>query len=425
MVEAIHEQLGKQGRRIAQMKKWCAIGTILLAAVIGLSTGGSAAAEQPTIIKVGVIMPLSGPAGPWGQIGIPVGEAWEDLFNKEGFRVNGKLYNFQTVYYDSLNTPEGGASAARRMIFEDKVKFIVGHWDTSFLAVAAITNPNKVILIARNGNEAVGGGAYNPKKMPYVVFGTPSHERFISDVKAIVAAFPDYKRIGISDSTLGKGIGWDYVDRDLEAAGIRYHHEWYPPGTTDYTAYITRFKEAGCDIIYGAGDVLAAMMITKQRWDMGLKYIKTGTSGGLLDPKMYIDVSGYDASQGFIAEHAAPWNYKQTAVNPKFIKMCQDAMKLASERLGKPYNYTAWTDWGPSHLQILSQAMEKAGSVDDPDKIMNAIRGGTFDTNAGKYTMSGEKTYGSPIVFGSAGALSIIQGDKEVYFSESPWKPLP
>ena len=47
------------------------------------------------------------------------------------------------------------------------------------------------------------------------------------------------------------------------------------------------------------------------------------------------------------------------------------------------------------------------------------------DTPIGKYTMSGAKTYGSPVVFGTAGAMSQIKGDKEVYLSESPWKPLP
>lgn len=408
------------------MKKLCGLVTIILVAFVAIGMFGIAsAAEKPIIINVATLMPLSGPAGPWGQVGIDVGEAWLELFNKEGFRVNGKLYNFKNTNYDSMNTPEGGTAAAKRAIFEDKVKFIVGHWDTSFMAVQAISNPAKVILIARNGNEAVGGGAYSPTKMPYVVFGTPSHEKFLSDIKAIVAAYPKYKRVGISDSTLGKGIGWDYVDRDLTAAGIRFHHEWYPFGTQDYSPYITRFKEAGCDVIYGAGDVLAAMMITKQRWDMGLKYIKTGTAGGLLDPNMYIAVSGYDASQGFIAQHAAPWDFKKTKVNPKFIKMCREVQAMVSKKQGKPFNYTAWADWGPSHMQILSQAMVKAGSVDDPDKIMKAIRGGTFDTNAGKYTMSGAKTYGSPIVFGNAGCISIIKGDKEVYLSENPWKPIP
>ncbi|MHB8084567.1 MAG: hypothetical protein ACYDHZ_01930, partial [Dehalococcoidia bacterium] len=69
-------------------------------------------------------------------------------------------------------------------------------------------------------------------------------------------------------------------------------------------------------------------------------------------------------------------------------------------------------------------AMTKAGST-DPDAIMKAIQGGTFSTTTGTYTMSGAKTYGSPIVFGTPGALSQIKGDKEVFLSESPWTPLP
>ena len=393
--------------------------------LLGAMSSAPAAAEEPIMIDVAIINPMSGPAGPWGQIGVPAYEAWMELFNKEGFRVNGILYNFRSHTYDSLNTPEGGAAAAKRAIYEDKIKFIVGHWDASFMAVQAISNPAKVILIARNGNEAVPGGAYSPQKMPYVVFGTPSQERFISDIKTIFKIYPDLKKVGLSDSTLGKGLGWDYVDRELEAEGIKFHHEYYPFGTKDYAPYITRFKEAGCDVIYGGGDVLAAMMITKQRWDMGYKNMKTGTAGGLLTPKMYIDVSGYDASQGFLAQYAAPWEYRETKVNPKYIAMCKQAQEMAAKKTGKPYTYTAWTDWGPAHLQILSQAMEKAGSVTDTDKIMAAIRGGTFDTNAGKYTMSGAKTYGSPIVFGTAGAMSVIKGDQEVYFGESPWKPIP
>lgn len=409
------------------MKKWFRYLSVLFVAVgiLGLvGTAGAAEKEKATVINIATLMPLSGPAGPWGQIGITLGKAFEEIFNREGFRVNGKLYHIHNTNYDTMNTPEGGAAAAKRAIFEDKIKFVTGHWDASFLAVSAITNPNKVLLFARNGNEAVAGGAYNPKKMPYVVFASPSHERFISDIKTLAAAFPG-SVIGISDSTLGKGVGWDYVDKELTASGIKFHHEWYPPGTKDYAPYIIRFKDAGCTVIYGAGDVLAAMMITKQRWDMGLKHVRTGTAGGLLSPKMYIDVCGYDAAQGFLAQYAAPWDYKKTEVNPKWIKMCKDIMALASEMDGKPYTYTGWTDWGPTHTIILTQAMEKAGSVDDPDKIMAAVREGTFDTPAGKFTMSGAKTYGSPIVFGTAGAMSMVEGDKEVYFSETPWKPIP
>ena len=91
---------------------------------------------------------------------------------------------------------------------------------------------------------------------------------------------------------------------------------------------------------------------------------------------------------------------------------------------GAPVVYTGWIGWMPSHMLILTQAMTKAGST-DPDAIMKAIQGGTFSTTTGTYTMSGAKTYGSPIVFGTPGELSQIKGDKEVYLSESPWTPLP
>jgi branched-chain amino acid transport system substrate-binding protein len=406
------------------MKKSYSILTVLLITVMAFGLAG--AQTSPSIIKVGISVPLSGPAGPWGTVPIPAYEAWVELFNKDGgFKVGNETYNFQLVFTDDKNSPEGGAAAAKKLIYEDKVKFIAGHWSWNFPSVSAVANQAKVIYLGRTGNEAVPGGVYDPKKQPYTVFANPSLEEFVSDIHAIVEAFPNYKRIGISDSNLGKGIGWDYLDRDLDKAKIRYHHEWYPPGTQDYTPYITRFNEAGCDIIYGGGDVLAAMMIAKQRWEMGFKTWKTGTSGAVLDPMMYINVSGMEASQGLMGQYFGIWDFKKTKVDPKRIQRVKDAMEIVSKKQGKPYTYTGWVGWLPHHLEILAQAMEKAGTVDNPDAIMKVIRGGTFDTTLGKFTMSGAKTYGSPIVFGTPGAMSQIQGTKEVYLSEHPLTHLP
>ena len=411
------------------MKRVYSIATILV--IMGIVFGITLAlkpaqAAEPIIIKVGMPSPLSGPAGPWGQIGILPSQTWLDLFNKEGgFNVGNKTYNLQSINVDDMNTPEGGAAAAKKLIYEEKVKFIVSHWSWNFPSVSAVANQAKIIYLCRTGNEAVPGGVYDPKKQPYTVFANPSHEQFISDIFAIAEAFPNYKRIGINDSTLGKGIGWDYVDRELDKAKIRYHHEWYPPGTQDFAPYITRYNEAGCDIIYGAGDVMAAMLITKQRWEMGFKSWKTGTSGGILDPMMYIGVSGMEASQGFMGQYFANWDFKKTKVDPKKIKRCQEVMDVVSKKQGKPFTYTAWIGWFPHHIEILVQAMQRAGTVDDPDAIMKAIRGGTFDTTIGKFTFSGAKTYGSPIVFGTPGCMSQIKGDKEVYLSEHPLTNLP
>jgi branched-chain amino acid transport system substrate-binding protein len=417
------------------MKKWYNVVAILMATVIvvGVFAIGCAktAPPQPTgpiTINVGLPTPLSGSAAPWGQAGMPAYLAFVDLLNKEGIQVGDKTYNFKLIAVDDQNTAEGGAAAAKQLIFGDGCKFIAGHWSWNFPAISAVTNPAKVIFVTRTGNEAVPaswGGLYDPKTMPYVVFGTPSHEEFTYDCFAIVEAYPNYKNLGILDSVQGKGAGWDNVDRELTNGGIRFHHEWFAVGTTDFTPYISRFKEAGCDIVYIAGWIGESMMFAKQRYEAGYKDMKVGCAGPFVDINLYKAIVGADAAQGFIGQYWANWDFKETKVNPKYIAMCQEAMKTVSTNQGKPFVYTGWIGWFPSHLLILAQAMEKAGTVDDPDAIMKAIRGGTFDTTVGKWTMSGEKTFDSAVVFGCPCALCTIQGDKEVYLSEHSLEPLP
>jgi len=411
------------------MKKWYSIATmvVITAMVFSMALAPKPAqAEEPIIIKIGVPTAMSGPAAAWGQAGKAAYETWVEVFNKAGgFKVGGKTYHFQVIHVDDKNSPEGGAAAAKQLIYGEKVKFLAGHWTWNFPAIAAVSNPAKVIFMTRTGNEAVPGGVYDPKKMPYVVFANPSHEQFTSDCLALTKAFPTYKKIGILDCTLGKGIGWDYVDAALDKEGVRYHHEWFPVGTQDFTPYITRYAEAGCDIVYVAGWIGEAMAFAKQRWEMGYKDMRVGHSGPFITPLAYLGVCGKDAAQGFIGQYWANWDFKETKVKRKYVKMCKEVMEILSKKQGRPFVYTGWIGWLPSHLLILSQAMEKAGTVDDTDAIMEAIRGGTFETTTGTWTMSGAKTYGSPIVFGCPSALSTIKGDKEVYLAEYPMKPLP
>jgi hypothetical protein len=153
--------------------------------------------------------------------------------------------------------------------------------------------------------------------------------------------------------------------------------------------------------------------------------MRIGHAGPFVDVNIYLTVVGREAAQGMIADYWANWDLKEVKVNPIYVEMARKSMEMASADIGKPYTYTGWIGTLPSHILILSQAMEKAGTTTDPDAIMEAIRGGTFDSTTGKYTMSGAKTYGSPVVFGAPSALSQIQGDKEVYLSEQPWVNLP
>jgi branched-chain amino acid transport system substrate-binding protein len=134
------------------MKKWYNVLAILVTTVIVLGMLGVACAEKPAppkptgpiTLNIGLPMPLSGSASPWGQIPSPFREAWFEVFNKEGFQVNGQTYKLKLIQVDDQNTAEGGAAAAKQLIFGDNCKFIAGHWSWNFGAVASVTNPAKV-----------------------------------------------------------------------------------------------------------------------------------------------------------------------------------------------------------------------------------------------------------------------------------------
>jgi ABC-type branched-subunit amino acid transport system substrate-binding protein len=420
------------------MRKWYFAPTILviLVTLLGMLAAACAVEQKPVpakptgpiTIKVGVESALSGPAAPWGQASQPGQAAFIKLFNEGGgFTVNGQQYVLEQESLDDQASSEGGIAAAKQLI-ADGCRFIIGHWTWNFPAVQSVTNPAKVILITRTGSEAVPmsyGGVYNPQTMPYVVFGSPNQEVFTKDIGALIKAFPNYKKIGFLLSTAGQGGGRTMVEEWAKQNNIRWSLEIYTQGTKDYTPVITRLNQNGCDIAYIADDIGAALAIGKQRWDLGYKDMRVGHAGPFVDVAIYLAVVGKDAAQGFIADYAAPFGLKETKVNPKIVELMQKSMDLASSATGKPYNYTGWMNVFPQHVMILTQAMEKAGTTTDPDAIMKAIRGGTFDTPSGKYTMSGAKTYGSAVVCGNAGALCQIQGDKEVLLSEQPWENLP
>ena len=76
------------------MKKWYNVLAILVTTVIVLGMFAMACAEKPApaqptgpiTINIGLPMPLSGSASPWGQIPTPFREAWVEVFNRTDSR---------------------------------------------------------------------------------------------------------------------------------------------------------------------------------------------------------------------------------------------------------------------------------------------------------------------------------------------------
>ncbi|MDD5171117.1 MAG: hypothetical protein PHN75_20035, partial [Syntrophales bacterium] len=169
--------------------------------------------------------------------------------------------------------------------------------------------------------------------------------------------------------------------------------------------------------VFVGATVLDVALIAKQRWRMGYKWPVAQTSDNLAD--IYFGICGKEAAQGIMGNRVNPLELKKVTVAKKYLDMTQRIIDRYNQKYGVPMdNYGVFSQV----LTQMSQYFECAQSIGttEPDAMMNAIRGGTFDTFLGKYTFSGTKTYGAPVVCGYPCGMGIIQGDQDVYMNEFP-----
>ena len=377
-------------------------------------------AEQIKTLKLGCIMPFTGSAAMWGQAQREVIEVYTELVNEQGgIKIGNDIYKIEVSYGDDAFMPAPAAAAARKLIYDEGVAAIVGFFGMGFSAVSPITNAEKVIFIARTGS----GVVYDHEKAPYVVFGLPSSEQTIPQAIVAMQSTPDLHVLcwtGTDSARKAAEEAFAPVDKMLERDfGIKSVRVYYPEGTTNFTPYLSKMAEQGTQVIFSGGSVLELALMAKQRWAMGYKWPLVQTACQI-DPKMFMQICGStEAAQGVISDRPVPWELKKTVVAARYIEMAKNIDKRFTEIHGKPITHFGAFAAGVNEMAQYFEAAQTAGSL-DPDKVMSVFRGGTFETFLGKYTLSGSKLYGAPVVFGYPCAMGQIQGDKEVYLGEYP-----
>src|SRR3979409_1113279 len=120
----------------------------LLAGLLGVAVAGAADAQKSydpgatdTEIKIGNIMPYSGPASAYATIG-KTEAAYFNKLNSEG-GINGRKINF--VSYDDAYSPPKAVEQARKLVESDEVLLIFNSLGTaSNTAIQKYMNSKKV-----------------------------------------------------------------------------------------------------------------------------------------------------------------------------------------------------------------------------------------------------------------------------------------
>jgi ABC-type branched-subunit amino acid transport system substrate-binding protein len=374
--------------------------------------------EQQTL-KVGCIMPFTGPAALWGEKIRPGMEIYADLINEDGgLKVGDQKYKIEMTFKDGF-APGPAAAAARNLVYDQGVKAIVGYFGVGIAAITQVTNPEKVIL----NIGTLGGVDPFPPETSYVIYGFPSMEITINQALAAMQAFPQYHTLawtGPRSGDLTPVTMYAPVDkRLLQEFGIKSVRAYYPEGTLNFTPYLAKMAEQGTEVVYCVGSPLEIGLLAKQRWEMGYNWPICQEAAALSYEIMKGICGSEEATQNIISDYPVPWEFKKVTVSPRYLDMA----RRIKDRYREQYKQDIFAGaYGGACINSQGQyfeALEQAGTI-DPDVVMRTVRGGTFDTFMGRYTTTGNKYYRSQVVFGHPCAVGISKGTGNVYLGEYP-----
>jgi ABC-type branched-subunit amino acid transport system substrate-binding protein len=369
-------------------------------------------AEDQKTLKIGCIMPFTGPWGVYGHAVEPGVQIYADLLNEDGgVQIGKEKYKIEMIFVDDEANPAKGPIAAQELIRKGAVAN-VGCFSVT-PPIGAVLTPAKILFV---GQMKIG---FDLKQHKYFIGANDEIFGALYLYFATIKMWPDVNKIG--------HLGYDWqkpqCDKIVEAMrepwtvfskkGIKIIEDYHTMGQTDFTTSLAKFKEAGVDCIYtivGPGDYA---LLSKQAHEMGMdvKFFNPGTATNLDD---FIKIAGYENAQGMSFNWPASWAMTETKVDPDLLRMAERIKNRYQEKYKKPMTYVGGFDWGINHLRILLDFYQQAGTL-DPDKVMEKARGGTLKDFGGTWTLGGEKTWGAPVVKPAACLVGAIKGNKVVY----------
>ncbi len=224
----------------------------LTTAIIAFTSGTALAQKKydtgasDTEIKIGNIMPYSGPASAYGAIG-KTEEAYFRMINDQG-GINGRKINFVT--YDDAYSPPKAVEQVRKLVESDEVLFVFNPLGTpSNTAIQKYLNAKKVPQLF----VATGATKWNdPKNFPWTMGWQPSYQ---SEAQ-IYAKYLMKEKPGAKVAILYQNddFGKDYLKgtKDgfgAQAASTIIMEESYEVSEPSIDSHIVKIKAANPDVL--------------------------------------------------------------------------------------------------------------------------------------------------------------------------------
>ncbi|MBL1419494.1 MAG: branched-chain amino acid ABC transporter substrate-binding protein [Alphaproteobacteria bacterium] len=307
-------------------------------------------------IKIGSAGPFSGQYASFGEQLSKGAEAAVADINAAGGVLGEQLV---LSFGDDRCDPKEAVSVANKFV-NDGIVFVAGHFcSSSSIPASKIYDEEEIIMITP--------ASTNPKltdDRSDFVFRVCGRDDQQGDVAGqyLVDNY-DGKKIAIAHDKQGysKGLA-DLTKAAFEKAGGTVSlYETVNPGESDYTAFVTKLKAEGIDVLYYGGYHTELGLIMRQMADQGVDI--DVVSGDALNTAEFWSITG-DAGEGLRFTFAP---------DPRANPASQD---LVAKFNAAGYDPEGYTLYSYAAIQIWAAAVEKAGST-DADKVSVALHDGT------------------------------------------------
>lgn len=335
---------------------------LLTAAALAVGLSAPALAQEIPIATIG---PMTGQYASFGaQMKAGAEQAVADINAAGG--VNGK--KLKLIVEDDACDPKQAVAAAGKLA-SSKVALVAGH----FCSGSSIPASK---VYAEEGIIQISPASTNPKLTDeragpnvFRVCGRDDQQGQVAG-EYLAKHYAGKKIAILHDKTAyGKGLA-DETKKYMNAAGLKEAmYEAYTAGEKDYTALVSKMKQAGIDVAYIGGYHTEAGLIVRQMRDQGMK--TQLVSGDALVTQEYWQVTG-PAGEGTLMTFS-PDPRKSPA-----------AAKVVAEFRAKKIEPEGYVLYTYAAIQAWAQAATAAKSV-AADKVIPKLNSGEFKTVLGSF----------------------------------------
>ena len=365
-----------------------------------LATGGVAAPAiaQAKTIKLGYVSPQTGPLAAFAEADNFIISNFKATV-KDGVTIGGKKYPVDVVVKDSQSNPNRAAEVAKELIVRDKIDLMLvastpettnpvsTQCEVEEMPCISTVAPWQPWFIGRQANPGGGPPAWKP-------FGSTYH--FFWGLEDVIAVFtnmwgqvPTNKSVGGLFPNDGDGNAWGDKQVGFPPVLDKQGYKLTDPGryqnlTDNFSAQITAFKNAKCEIITGV--VLPPDFTTfwKQALQQGFKPKVASIGKAILFP-VAVEALGRDGSNLSSEVWWSPNHPFKSGLTGQSCKDLADAYTKATNR--------PWTQpIGFQHalFEVAIDVLKRAKNPTDPKAVLEAIAATNYQSIVGPVRWTGQ-----------------------------------